>query len=175
MCNCDKKRTTPLTEIKTFWGVKRYRILKGVGKKKTGSNCFTYSPQIFLNFALENIDRTGNYSEKGLTRFDPSDRGPSDGWVSALLLVCGTLIGCPLSSSDLPRRSPLRAFLGCWLYLGMVLGTAYLAAYKSLVASRPGPQPVSSVEELASRTDIPVGQSSWCQRRTKSFSYKSAF
>ncbi|KAK3916146.1 Glutamate receptor 3.1, partial [Frankliniella fusca] len=75
----------------------------------------------------------------------------TDGVASAL--VASTLVGLPTRQ---PHGDALRVFLVFWLYVGIVLTTAYTAALHSLVAAPVGLRPVSTPEELAD-SPIPVG------------------
>ncbi|XP_052126818.1 uncharacterized protein LOC113205679 isoform X4 [Frankliniella occidentalis] len=73
---------------------------------------------------------------------------------TAVALVTATLVGLPVHHKT--RGAAGRVFLSSWVYVGIVLTTAYTAALHSLVAAPVGARPVKSVQELAD-SNIPVG------------------
>ncbi|KAJ1528909.1 hypothetical protein ONE63_007278 [Megalurothrips usitatus] len=69
-------------------------------------------------------------------------------------MVSATLVGSPLARPI--HGHPTRAFLCCWLFVGIVVCTGYLASLKSIVAVPSEPRPIRDVEELADHTEIPL-------------------
>ncbi|XP_034230059.1 uncharacterized protein LOC117638937 [Thrips palmi] len=72
-----------------------------------------------------------------------------------LHLVLSPLVERPLHAVAMPRTSALRVFISSWMYLGLVLSTAYTSALRSLVLAPPYARTLWSTTELA-EADITV-------------------
>ncbi|XP_034239539.1 uncharacterized protein LOC117644309 [Thrips palmi] len=77
-------------------------------------------------------------------------------WMAASTIgpLCSALLGRSHSRRP-PRTNTLRVFLACWLYVGLVLSTAYTSSLKTLVSSPTRPRTIRSVEDLAAST-LPI-------------------